>query len=92
MMVQAQNAKEKLLAAGLDRKDFTVRTERIMNGRTFVGYGNAQITLLCPRQKHTAFAAKLAEHFRVTQYKVDGVVKGGLSVCEGNPGLEIKEL
>lgn len=45
MLEQTKNTRDALLAAGLSRKDFQVRTERLMNGSVFCGYGDARILI-----------------------------------------------
>ena len=92
MLTQTQETINTLKECGLDRKDFRVRTERIMNGSTFVGYGDVQICLLCSLEKQRTLATELAKHFTVIQYIVDGKPKGALHVREGKPQLIIREL
>lgn len=65
---QAQDAINDLKVCGLKRDQFRVRTERLMNGRTFCGYGDAIISLLgnTPNDEQIA---EMSKHFIVTRYK-----------------------
>ena len=92
MLEQTQATINALKECGLARKDFRVHTERLMHGRTFIGYGDIQITLSCSLEKQRAFPSVLAEHFTVTQYILNGKVTGSLRIQVGKPQLIIREL
>lgn len=72
MIEQAKNAAQLLRACGLKRSDYRVRTERIMRGRTFVGYGDARIVILCSRERELEVMEELAKRFHVTKVLWEG--------------------
>lgn len=92
ILIQTKEAVDALKAVGLKRHEFRARCERLMNGRTFCGYGDVKIVLLCSMEKQYALAPVLAQHFKVIEYTIDGKPRGGLLVLEakGKPGLTIK--
>lgn len=92
MLIQTADVVARLKAAGLQRREFMVRCERLMRGRTFRGYGDTQITLLCPLARQQEMAPALAQHFHVIQYTIDGR-KSSVHVYDEAPhGLFIKEV
>jgi hypothetical protein len=88
MITQTKYAIDDLKACGLRRNEFRVQVERIMRGRTFVGYGDALITLLCPLSRRLELAGRLAERFLVEQYVDEGRVRGMyIREAHGKPRL-----
>lgn len=93
ILPQTKDVITTLQAVGLERHEFQARCERIMNGRTFVGYGDVHIALLCSLERQRELAPKLAEHFPVTLYTRNGAPIGSLHVgTTGAPGLTVKEV
>lgn len=90
---QTTDAIRALQACGLARGEFRVQTERRVRGGVFVGYGDAQITLLCSKERTTEVLQQLVQHFRVTRY-VEGERVRGYSVEEahGKPGLSTVDI
>ncbi len=93
MLPQTREVIATLRSVGLERREFRARCERLMRGRSFVGYGNVQVSLLCSLEKQRELAPKLAEHFPVTLYTNNGEPIGSLHVsATGAPGLTVREL
>jgi len=69
VLPQTRTAIERLLACGLERKDFSVNVHRRFinaNGTRHVEYGDVSICLHMPVEKSISFAERLAEHFSVS--------------------------
>ena len=75
ILEQTQWCIDRLREAGLKRSEFQARCERLMNGKTFCGFGDVRISLWCVYARQQKVAPELAKYFNVTQVYVDGVKK-----------------
>lgn len=81
MLEQTLAARAGLRRAGLCLKDFSTQVERIVHGRTFVGWGNVQVRVKNHTKAFVRTAQIRAEGFSVTHY----------SLSEGSPLVFISD-